>query len=511
MKRYWRGLLFLSAFFALCPAVCPAVLADEVVVTAQGKDQTIAELNARVAAVRQYLHEMVPMDFLVENVQTIRESFILKSQDFTSAVRITSSTVENGIHRIEASVEVDAVKMKARLEQLFPEKFLAAATPDSQPGIGGGLAEKSPGAPDAAKPADDKPLADAEKPAEPAPPAGTAPPPALDGETGKAPEQDAPEVNPPVAAKSLSDESFLQLFAGGGDAEKILGAIANGANVNASGAAGDTPLILAARGFDNPELLKALLDAGADVRARNKKGHDALREAIANGANKTRLPEMMDALLARGPELDAGNESILMFLMHKYTGKQVAEAASRLLAAGAAVNAQDNIGFTALIISLGNNDLELMDLLLKNGADPNIEMKELRLSALTFEIDGACRPEIIRTLLEHGANANLAASDGLRPLHHVAQRDKIAPEVPDMLIKAGADINAQAADTGMTPLMLAVAKGNVRTAETLLDAGADASLKDNSGRTASQLLENWRGKTQDAAAFDHLEKRLSEE
>ena len=542
MKSSWRGLVFLSAFFALCLAVCPAAGADEVVVTAQGKDQSIAELNARVAAVRQCLHDTVPMDFMVDNVQVIRESFILKSQDFTSKVKITSSTVENGIHRVQATVDVDADKIKSKLEQLFPEKFAVAVAPENGQGAADGQAEKSPDSPSAAPPpasdiAPAQPVEPAkpqepeqpvipetqpepetpvapEKTAEPEQPVVPGNPPAPDAGLETAPEQDSLPVEPPVPAtltppQPLSDGDFLALFTADSAADKILEAIANGANVNASDAVGDNPLILAARHFDNPELLKALLEAGADVKARNKKGNDALREAILNGGTKNRLPEMLDVLLAKGPELDANGESILMFLMHKYTGKQTAEAAARLIAAGAAVNAQDNIGFTALTIALGNNDLELMDLLLKNKADPNIEISELKLNALAFEISGACRPEIIRILLENGANANLASSEGLTPLHHAAQQESLTPEALDMLLKAGADINAKTPDTGMTPLMLAVSKGKLLTAEMLLNAGADISLKDASGATAYQHLENQRDKQKDAAVFERLEKILA--
>ena len=56
-------------------------------------------------------------------------------------------------------------------------------------------------------------------------------------------------------------------------------------------------------------------------------------------------------------------------------------------------------------------------------------------------------------------------------------------EITEILIKAGANINARNAE-GMTPLIIAAAEGNAEVAAKLIEAGADLEAKDENGNTA---------------------------
>ena len=61
---------------------------------------------------------------------------------------------------------------------------------------------------------------------------------------------------------------------------------------------------------------------------------------------------------------------------------------------------------------------------------------------------------------------------------------KNTPEVLKVLIEAGADVNAKDTD-GLTPLMLAAQHNpNPKALTALLEAGADAKAKNNEGKTA---------------------------
>jgi ankyrin repeat protein len=91
----------------------------------------------------------------------------------------------------------------------------------------------------------------------------------------------------------------------------------------------------------------------------------------------------------------------------------------------------------------------------------------------------ASTPEIAAMLLDAGADINARnrhkfAGPGNSPLSGAVYQDK--REVVRLLIQRGADVN-QADNAGFTPLHLAAAMGYVESARTLLEAGADPNLR----------------------------------
>jgi ankyrin repeat protein len=76
-------------------------------------------------------------------------------------------------------------------------------------------------------------------------------------------------------------------------------------------------------------------------------------------------------------------------------------------------------------------------------------------------------------LLEHGADVNAAANDGMRPLHAAAQRGYV--QVIRVLIAAGAEIDAPG-PLGLTALHLA-ARSDEHTCRTLIASGANTSAR----------------------------------
>jgi len=98
------------------------------------------------------------------------------------------------------------------------------------------------------------------------------------------------KASPPV----MSNSDFHHLCAEG-SLQRIINAIKKGANVNAQGRHGETPLMWAARANPHPEVATALIKAGADVNAKNKKGTTPLIMAAEKNSN----PEVIIALPKR--------------------------------------------------------------------------------------------------------------------------------------------------------------------------------------------------------------------
>jgi ankyrin repeat protein len=92
----------------------------------------------------------------------------------------------------------------------------------------------------------------------------------------------------------------------------------------------------------------------------------------------------------------------------------------------------------------------------------------------------------VKQLLKDGADVNGAQGDGMSALHWAAELGDV--ELADMLVYAGANINAVTRIGQYTPLHLAAKAGNADVAKTLIKAGAPVNAKTtNSGVTAMHL------------------------
>jgi len=93
---------------------------------------------------------------------------------------------------------------------------------------------------------------------------------------------------------------------------------------------------------------------------------------------------------------------------------------------------------------------------------------------------GNGRAEVVRILLEHGADPIAQNKRGWAPLHRASDRGHV--EVVRLLIGFGAGASARD-DQGWTPLHWASDRGHADVACVLLEHGADASARDEQGWT----------------------------
>jgi ankyrin repeat protein len=99
------------------------------------------------------------------------------------------------------------------------------------------------------------------------------------------------------------------------------------------------------------------------------------------------------------------------------------------------------------------------------------------------------QPEAARLLLASGADSNLAARNGTRvaPLHSAVAGGNI--EIVRELLESGADVHARQ-DLGFTALHGAAFDGSEEMIRLLLDHGADPDAKNAAGKTPADLARD---------------------
>lgn len=238
-----------------------------------------------------------------------------------------------------------------------------------------------------------------------------------------------------------------------------------GANVNAKDESGRTPLFCATF-LKKPEMAQVLVNAGADVNVQDKEGKTAL-------------------MLTGDLVLRSHCKSIKVPAMFSKEGFK--ETVQILLAAGADVNLQDKKKCTALFELLKVADAEVVQALLAAGADVNLQEENALTPLFVIMGNPSDDKEITKLLIEAGANINLQASEKLGRVTPLMQAIHGGhTESAKLLIEAGASVNIQVVD-GMTALMLAAQKGNTEVVKSLIKAGADILVKNDSGATALQI------------------------
>ena len=242
----------------------------------------------------------------------------------------------------------------------------------------------------------------------------------------------------------------------GPDFAKML--IEAGADVNAKDRDGKTVLMCAATTIYT-EIAQLLIAAGADVNASDMYGRTALMEAANRGT------EIVQLLIDANANVNASDNQGITALMltDSFTG-----TAQLLIAAGANVNARSNGGRTALIRAAKNNYTKMVQLLIAAGADVHASESHSGLTALMCSASDG-HTEIILLLIHAGVNVNARDSDGETALMYAAGNGHIG--TVGLLFAASAEVNARN-NRGETALMIAVQYGHTETAQYLRTLGA---------------------------------------
>jgi ankyrin repeat protein len=270
---------------------------------------------------------------------------------------------------------------------------------------------------------------------------------------------------------SVRTGTALMLAAGDGHlaaAELLLDA---GADVNAREASGWTPLLLAAL-LGHADVVRLLAERGADLSAVTHRGDTAL---LLTTSNMRQRSGAASALVELGADVNVHGKLNAETPLHQVAewpgskpevAEQAATLARQLLKAGAGVAARDFIRRTPLHLAADSGNLPVARLLLDHGADVNAIDHE-NSTPLHEAYD---HPAVTQILLEHGARPDRQTKTlGLTPLHHAVAGKQA--EVIRLLAGQGAKLDLRDKD-GKTPLAHAATEGDVATFELLLQLGA---------------------------------------
>jgi hypothetical protein len=129
-----------------------------------------------------------------------------------------------------------------------------------------------------------------------------------------------------------------------------------------------------------------------------------------------------------------------------------------------------------------NGKLEAVRQALKAGVDVNVADEQRRTALLFASFNGHTA---VAQLLDQGATLNQRDAVGRTALMFAATGANA--ETVELLLEAGAEVNAVDADEKFTALMHAAAEGQVKVVGVLLKHNADSAIRDTDGDTAQDF------------------------
>ncbi|HEV2985866.1 MAG TPA: ankyrin repeat domain-containing protein [Vicinamibacterales bacterium] len=251
-----------------------------------------------------------------------------------------------------------------------------------------------------------------------------------------------------------------------------------------------TALMIAVR-ENHSEVVRLLVDRHADVNAKTRTGRTppwVLPNSVPGFGHGVGI--VRGGLPDRGSRyLIPGSLSPLL-----YAARDGRLASARILvAAGASLEQADANGITPLLMAIANNHIELARFLIDRGANVNtidwygrtplwaaVETRNMDVDNATFEngVDRAPVLELIQVLLDRGVDPN--------------SRTKETPPIRRQMLRVTGSLS-WVDFTGQTPFLLASLSGDVTVMRLLLEYGADPNISTFGGTTALMAAAgvNW--------------------
>lgn len=143
------------------------------------------------------------------------------------------------------------------------------------------------------------------------------------------------------------------------------------------------------------------------------------------------------------------------------------------------VNIRDSRGSVPIFYAIKYKNIHALQLLLKNGADPNYKNNEnvtaLHMAVLKKDVN------IVKTLLEHTKNIDAITKNGSTPLHLACNFQLV--EIATVLLEKGANPNINEMEYDFYPIFYAVIQNNFELTKMLIDYKTNPNHQDYLGNT----------------------------
>ena len=246
-----------------------------------------------------------------------------------------------------------------------------------------------------------------------------------------------------------------------------------GADPNIPSTDGRTPLHFAS----NPSLVRLLLAAGADPNITDRSGVDAIQSAALAG-DSTKVAILIEA----GVELPPLHTAIALADSLAVGELMMSEVTNDLVD----LDLRDYAGFTALQLAVLISSPDMVKSLVEAGA--NVDLTDNQgYTALHHAIRRDGPLAVVETLVDAGANLEIPTEDGSTGLQLAVERGDL-PKVT-VLLRGGADPH-RVDENGNTTLHIAARFANPEVVQAMLDAGVDPGTRNNQGELPVDLAEN---------------------
>jgi ankyrin repeat protein len=250
---------------------------------------------------------------------------------------------------------------------------------------------------------------------------------------------------------------------------------------------GTTPLFWAASNGREEVVQILAAQFNADLEFEDANGRTPLSYAAGLGFAGT-----VAILIDHGADMETLDHQACTPMYWAARGGHV-EVVKTLISKGATVdNNFPHLYQTPLLCAVENKRADVVELLLQHGADPERKIYDFSALARAAQYDDAASLNIIRSLLDHGADIETRHQNGQTPLHFAAAGGM--EKVFNLLLEKGADI-MNLDDSGNSPLSSTAGfatidtngdemeRGQLSIIRTLIEKGADIESRDKLGRT----------------------------